>query len=455
MTEFNNHDDDYVTNFNQFSGETEDSIDDDSKQAEFKQVEAKEIEAKEVPIAEAKHTIQPTMVNKVDNMNSSDNSTSTTSIKTNFILENEYVQKIFENEHVQMVFSFAKKYGCRTNFLNGTLVGCFLLILFFMFIRYCSFKYFIGILFFPFSYAFFGSRTFALGSLKGKVVLVTGASSGLGRGLAISAAKMGAKKVILVARSTAGLSTTSTLISELSTNCEVESISCDVTNPTQVDDLAKTCFNNKNSVNLLINCAGSGDWKPIVKTTPEEAASNIACPYLAAFNVTRAFLPSFYDAKKVGADVHIMNVTSVAAYTSWKGSATYGSARWAVRGFTEYTRCEVKDQKIGVTLLNPGQIRGTEYAVNNQIDFDHLPWIFAKGYNNPRAYDCEAVSSRALQGCIDGECEVHVPGLSAHPVTWFTAFAPSVVWFITDLKPFWVNKDDKKETSSMESKKDN
>lgn len=71
------------------------------------------------------------------------------------------------------------------------------------------------------------------------------------------------------------------------------------------------------------------------------------------------------------------------------------------------------------------------------------------------------VSSRALKGCIDGECEVHVPGPMAHTTTWLTALMPSVVWYVIDFKPFWVKVTDevsKKEdegASGSGSKKDN
>jgi hypothetical protein len=72
------------------------------------------------------------------------------------------------------------------------------------------------------------------------------------------------------------------------------------------------------------------------------------------------------------------------------------------------------------------------------------------------------VSSRALRGCVDGECEVHVPGLLAHSSTWISANFPSFVNYMIDLKPFWVKEEDGDEegakTSSSknsdESKKD-
>lgn len=99
-------------------------------------------------------------------------------------------------------------------------------------------------------------------------MLVTGASSGLGRGLAISAAQLGASKVILLARNMNGLQTTAKLVQEStssnsgSTNntskCETVCVSCDVTSNEQIEKLASRCdgLGDIGYVNLLINCAG-------------------------------------------------------------------------------------------------------------------------------------------------------------------------------------------------------
>ena len=79
----------------------------------------------------------------------------------------------------------------------------------------------------------------------------------------------------------------------------------------------------------------------------------MACPYFAAFHVTRAFLPALTasaasDSTGVAGahgggsgGGHVLNVTSAAGYSAWKGSASYGAARWAMRGFSDFLRCEV------------------------------------------------------------------------------------------------------------------
>jgi len=64
----------------------------------------------------------------------------------------------------------------------------------------------------------------------------------------------------------------------------------------------------------------------------------MACPYAAAYNITHALLPLLLQAKKSASEgtggkagsAHVLNVTSAAAFTAWRGAASYGAARWAV-----------------------------------------------------------------------------------------------------------------------------
>jgi len=81
-----------------------------------------------------------------------------------------------------------------------------------------------------------------------------------------------------------------------------------------------------------------------------------------------------------------------------------------MRGFNDFLRCELKTAKVGVTLLSPGQVRGTGYFAHNAVNMDHLPCLFRLGLDHSNAYDCAMVAERALLGCEGGECEVHVPG---------------------------------------------
>ena len=104
----------------------------------------------------------------------------------------------------------------RTNLRHGTILGALLWALALWGLRTCSWPYFFVFGLLPlFSYALLGSRTFAFGPLSGAVVVVTGASSGIGRAIAIAAAEQGAVKIFLVARSREGLDVTAAAIAAL------------------------------------------------------------------------------------------------------------------------------------------------------------------------------------------------------------------------------------------------
>jgi short-subunit dehydrogenase len=85
------------------------------------------------------------------------------------------------------------------------------------------------------------------------------------------------------------------------------------------------------SPSLIVNCAGLGAWKFLEDTPPEESAAMIAAPYLAASNLSHAFLPDMLE-RRAGLLIH---VGSPASRIPWPGATSYSAARWALRGLHE------------------------------------------------------------------------------------------------------------------------
>jgi short-subunit dehydrogenase len=94
----------------------------------------------------------------------------------------------------------------------------------------------------------------------------------------------------------------------------------------------------------------------------------IEVPYLAAFNLTRAFLPKML-ARRSGA---IACITSPASYLAWPNAAAYTAARAALRGFTEALRADVKGSGLTVTLVVLGVV-DSPYWEHNPGSREHVP----------------------------------------------------------------------------------
>jgi NAD(P)-dependent dehydrogenase (short-subunit alcohol dehydrogenase family) len=205
-------------------------------------------------------------------------------------------------------------------------------------LRWIPFGAFVGVVVVPaFLYAMLAETTKPL-RLEGKTVLVTGASSGLGKALAIESARRGAAKIILVARTETALVA---VAKEVETAGKGNTKS--VVLPVDVSDFAALrpalvkVLAEHDGVDLLINNAGAGAWKHTEETTPEEAAQMMAVPYQAAFAVTHLLLPSLRARKG-----NVLNVTSAASLLAFRGAVGYATARAAMKGFSRNLQHDVR-----------------------------------------------------------------------------------------------------------------
>lgn len=203
--------------------------------------------------------------------------------------------------------------------------------------------------------------------IAGRVVLVTGASSGIGAATARLAAERGAH-VVLLARGRAALDEVASDIRSRGGKASVFPVDL-----ADLDAVASTCAAIEREVgppDILVNNAGAGRWLAIDETEPALAVQMMAVPYFAAFAVTRAFLPAML-ARGTG---HVVNVTSPACYFSFAGAAAYDAARWAVRGFSGALRADLRGTGIGVTLLVAGKV-SSSYWENNPGSEERVPGI--------------------------------------------------------------------------------
>ncbi len=203
--------------------------------------------------------------------------------------------------------------------------------------------------------------------LRGRVALVTGASSGIGAELARAAAARGAE-LVLVAR---GREKLEALAGELRAGgSEVSVRPADLADAEEVAALAGELARAGNVPDVLINNAGAGRWRAVDENELGEAGRQMDLPYLAAFELTRALVPAMIER----GSGQIVNMTSAAAYFYFPGANGYGTARWAMRAHTEHLREDLRGTGVEVTLIVPAEV-DSPYFDNNPGSHERVPRI--------------------------------------------------------------------------------
>ena len=198
-----------------------------------------------------------------------------------------------------------------------------------------------------------------------RLVLITGASSGIGEATAKRYGASGAQ-VLLLARNPETLDDVAEAIRREGGSAAPYPV--DLSDASAIAETSARIKREAGTPDILINNAGSGRWRPLVETTAEEALAMIEVPYLAAFNLTRAFLPEML-ARRSGA---IACVTSPASYLVWPNASAYIAARHALLGFTEALRADVRGKGIDVTLVVFGTVE-TPYWEHNPGSRERVP----------------------------------------------------------------------------------
>ncbi|MBL8156150.1 MAG: SDR family oxidoreductase, partial [Anaerolineae bacterium] len=201
--------------------------------------------------------------------------------------------------------------------------------------------------------------------LNRKLMLITGASSGIGAATAKLAAQEGAR-VVLVARSADKLAKVAGEIR--SSGGQAYTYPADLTDWQAVSATAEQIATELGTPDVLFNNAGAGRWLYADETDLSEAVAMMAAPYFAAFFMTRALLPAMLQ-RDSGL---IINMTSLAAFLTWPGATAYTAARWAVRGYSEALRADLSGTGVRTMLTCFAAVQ-SEYWTNNVGSEAHIP----------------------------------------------------------------------------------
>ena len=242
--------------------------------------------------------------------------------------------------------------------------------------------------------------------IKDKVVIITGASSGIGYATALALAKEGAK-LIVGARRTDRLENLVKQIEGI--NGEVLSVSADVTKKSDCDELINSAIKNWGKIDVIINNAGLMPLSFVKNLKVDEWDQMIDVNIKGVLYCTAAVLPHMREAKSG----HIINISSVAGRIVFPAGSVYCATKHAVTAFSEGLRQELSPRNnIRVTTIEPGVV-STE--LTNTITDESLE-KFVEASKKMEALKAEDIAS-AIIFAINAPNHVSVNEILVRPTT--------------------------------------
>jgi 2-deoxy-D-gluconate 3-dehydrogenase len=203
--------------------------------------------------------------------------------------------------------------------------------------------------------------------LDGKIAIITGGGSGIGRGLALALAEEGAK-VAICGRRVNRLEETAELIGQQGGSALI--VQADVAKEANIKRLVQATIEVHGRIDILINNAGISEESPAheleAATWDRIMATNLRGAYLA----TRYVLPHL----RLQRSGHIINISSESGLEYDTGDAAYGTSKHALNAFGEYVQRENQDFNIRVNTICPGMVV-TEMS-ENEPNLNHAKCLY-------------------------------------------------------------------------------
>lgn len=197
-------------------------------------------------------------------------------------------------------------------------------------------------------------------ALRGAAAAITGAAGGIGRALALEMVSRGAAELALADRDEAGLKA---VAAEIGTRAGVTTHKVDVGDAEQIKAFAQAAISAHPSLNILVNNAGVALLGSFTEVDQAQMEWLININFWGVVHGTRAFLPHLAQQR----EAHIVNLSSIFGIIAPPGQTAYAAAKFAVRGFSESLRHELKmaESPVRVLVVHPGGI-ATDIARNSR-----------------------------------------------------------------------------------------
>jgi NAD(P)-dependent dehydrogenase (short-subunit alcohol dehydrogenase family) len=243
--------------------------------------------------------------------------------------------------------------------------------------------------------------------IRGKVAVVTGAGSGIGRALACALARRGAVLAISDVDAT-GLAETAKQVRVI--GAKVHEARLDVTDRAAVLRYADEVATEFGQVNIVINNAGIAFTGDVEQMSFEQIERVIDVDFWGVVNGTKAFLPHLI----ASGDGHVVNISSLFGLMAVPGQSAYNAAKFAVRGFTEALREEMllAGHPVRVTCVHPGGIK-TAIARNAGAVDGQDPRALAELFDKKLARTSADSAAKTIVRAVLGNRPRSVVGLDA------------------------------------------
>jgi 3-oxoacyl-[acyl-carrier protein] reductase len=201
-------------------------------------------------------------------------------------------------------------------------------------------------------------------NIRGKTALVTGASRGIGRAIALEFAAQGVQRLLLVARNRQQLEAVAVEIEAIGVEAIV--LPLDLTNFPEVSVAIAQAWRDFGPIQVLVNCAGIAHQAPFLRSHLPNVQSEINTNLMGMYTITRQVARRMV-ARQEGT---IINVSFLMGKIAAPTMATYSATKFAILGFSQALRGELADQQVSVFTLLPS-LTDTEMVE----EFQPFRWI--------------------------------------------------------------------------------